>query len=83
MHNNGGRLAARLLQALGDTVSEAKEEGLVRLANGLKATYSTVTVTYDDTHSTYFCALIDAADATVHHVIHVLVKYVSLLSTVC
>ena len=62
MHNNGGRLAARLLQALGDTVSEAKEEGLVRLANGLKATYSTVTVTYDDTHSTYFCALIDAAD---------------------
>ena len=62
MHNRGGRFAAQLLQALGEnTVSEAKEEGLVRLASGLEITYSTVTVSYDDTRGVTFCALIDAA----------------------
>ena len=62
-HNRGGRLAARLLQALGEnTVSEAQEEGLVRLANGLKITYSTVTASYDAHHGVSFKALIDAAD---------------------
>ena len=61
-HNKGGREAARILQALGEnTVSEAKEEGLVRLASGLEITYSTVTVSYDDTRGVTFCALIDAA----------------------
>ena len=59
-HNKGGRLAAHLLQALGEnTVSEAQEEGLLRLANGLKITYSTVTCTYNDQVS--LRAYIDAA----------------------
>ena len=63
IHNRGGRLAARSLQALGEnTVSEAKEEGLVRLLNGLVITYSTVTSTYDDKGGVTFRALIDAAD---------------------
>ena len=61
-HNSGGRLAARLLQALGEnTVSEAQEEGLVRLANGLKITYSTVTASYTDDHGVTFRAYIDAS----------------------
>ena len=61
IHNRGGRLAARILQALGEnTVSEAKEEGLVRLASGLELTYSTVTTTYNG--EVVFKALIDAAD---------------------
>ena len=62
MHNKGGREAARILQALGEnTVSEAQEEGLVRLASGLEITYSTVTITYDDTRGVTFNAYIDAA----------------------
>jgi hypothetical protein len=63
VHNRGGRLAARILQALGEnTVSEAKEEGLVQLANGLELTYSTVTASYDDRRGVGFKACIDAAD---------------------
>ena len=60
-HNSGGRLAARILRALGDTVSEAKEEGLVRLANGLLIAYSTVTFTYSRL-GVSFKALIDCSD---------------------
>ena len=59
-HNTGGRLAARLLQALAEnTVSEATEEGLVRLASGLDLTYTTATCTYNDGVSLRAC--IDAA----------------------
>ena len=63
IHQKGGLLAARLLQALAEnTVSEGKEEGLVQLANGLKLTYTTVTASYDDNRGVSFCAFIDAAD---------------------
>ena len=59
-HNSGGRLAARLLQALAEiTVSETKEEGLLQLFNGLKLTYTTVTHSYDG--EVTLKALIDAA----------------------
>ena len=59
-HNTGGRLAARLLQALAEiTVSETKEEGLLQLFNGLKLTYTTVTHSYDG--EVTLKALIDAA----------------------
>ena len=62
-HNKGGRLAARILQALAEnTVSEAKEEGLLRLLNGLEITYSTATSTYDAWLGVTLKALIDASD---------------------
>ena len=64
VHNSGGLFAARILQALAeDTVSEAKEEGLLQLANGLKITYSTVTASYSTvTNDVRFQAYIDAAE---------------------
>ena len=63
-HNTGGRLAARLLQALAEnTVSEATEEGLVRLASGLLASYTTTTSSYIESRGEVSLkALIDAAD---------------------
>ena len=63
IHQKGGLLAARILQALAiNTVSECKEEGLVRLANGLEVTYASVTFTYDAHQGVTFIALIDAAE---------------------
>ena len=62
-HNNGGRLAARLLRATGRKfVSECKEEGETELSDGRTITYTTVTASYHTNNGDIlFKALIDAA----------------------